>query len=89
MAVRILDCCKVRVGPRVFGIEDVSYDVADKLVAEIHADMGREVLDPWIDPLSVDKLRELVNHVRSLHLYCCGITVVSRGGISGGMSDAC
>lgn len=53
----------------MFGIKHISYDEADKFVAEVGADVGREVSDPWVDALSFDNLRELVNRVGFIHPY--------------------
>lgn len=63
MVVHVLECWKIWVDPRLFRIEDTPEDVADKIVSKVGLDVDREVLDPWIDLLLVDDLRELVNGI--------------------------
>ena len=68
LVICILEHWNIWIGPRMFRVKDVSYDEVDKPLAETGMDVGREVLDPWVNPLLIYKLGKLVNHVRFIDL---------------------
>lgn len=60
--------CKIRVGPWLLGVKDIPDNRADERIAEVRADVRREILDTWENLLPVDNLWKLVNRAGILHL---------------------